>query len=360
MTTRRDFLTGQPLREALESAAEQPPASPCEPLAGNTLRLGKVAMASDFEVILNPDGGELLPRASDALALVDELEEQMSIYRAHSELSRLNARAALERVTVERRLYSLLRQGVELSKELGGAFDPTAGRLVALWRRCRQERRLPATGELEEALGRRGCDEVEFDDQAETIRFRRPGIELNLNAIGKGYALDRAAEILGSGDWLMHGGHSSLLARGSLAGNSGWPIALRHPLIPNRPWGTLLLKDRGMSTSGSGVQFFRVGGRRYGHLLDPRIGWPVEGMLSVTALAPTAARAEALSTAFFVLGVEKARAYCHNHEEVSAVLVPAPREGETLGPIVCGIPPTDLNWTFDPPPFDQAQGGDSA
>jgi thiamine biosynthesis lipoprotein len=103
-----------------------------------------------------------------------------------------------------------------------------------------------------------------------------------------------------------------------------------------------------MSTSGSGVQFYRVGHKRYGHLLDPRTGWPAEGMLSVTVLAPTAARAEALSTAFFVLGVEKARSYCHNCLEVSALLIPAPHDGQRLEPVVCGIPETDLIWTPDP------------
>lgn len=317
------------------------------PLAGNTVQLGKVAMASDFEVILNADARGMLSAASDALALIDRLEDQMSVYRPHSELSQLNARAATEPVVVEQQLFDLLRQTVDYATELDGAFDPTSGRLVALWRQCRREHRLPTDAELNEARARIGCSDVEFDTELRTIRFRRPGLELNLNAIGKGYALDRAGEILGS-SWLIHGGHSSILARGSLAGNSGWPIALRHPLFPTRQLATLLLKDRGMSTSGSGVQFYRIGENRYGHLLDPRTGWPAEGMLSVTVLAPTAARAEALSTAFFVLGVEKARAYCHNHEEVSALLVPAPRDGQRLEPVVCGIPETDLIWTTDP------------
>jgi len=107
---------------------------------------------------------------------------------------------------------------------------------------------------------------------------------------------------------------------------------------------TLLLKNRGMSTSGSAVQFFRHQGKRYGHIIDPRTGWPVESMLSVTVLAPDAALAEALSTAFFVLGVEKAREYCHNHTEVAALLVPAPTSGNRLEPVICGIPESDLEF----------------
>jgi thiamine biosynthesis lipoprotein len=102
-----------------------------------------------------------------------------------------------------------------------------------------------------------------------------------------------------------------------------------------------------MSTSGSAVQFFRVGDRRYGHILDPRTGWPAEAILSVTVLAPTAARAEALSTAFFVAGVEKAREYCHNHTDVAALIVPAPISGQRLEPVNCGIAETDLLWESD-------------
>ncbi|HTI50333.1 MAG TPA: FAD:protein FMN transferase, partial [Planctomycetaceae bacterium] len=103
MSTRREFLTAQPLRDALEHAADEAGEGACVPLAGNTVRLGKTAMASPFEVILNPGAGELLSAASDALELIDRLEDQMSIYRPHSELSRLNAEASRGPVAVERR-----------------------------------------------------------------------------------------------------------------------------------------------------------------------------------------------------------------------------------------------------------------
>jgi thiamine biosynthesis lipoprotein len=114
-------------------------------------------------------------------------------------------------------------------------------------------------------------------------------------------------------------------------------VGIRNPLFPRRQFATLLLRDAAISTSGSGVQYFRHGGKRYGHILDPRTGWPVEGMLSVTVMAATAAEAEALSTAFFVAGVEKAVEYCHNHEGVGALILPPPRRGRTLEPVVCEI-----------------------
>jgi len=345
MPKRRDIILGKAIRDEIAEAAVDA-SFPEQPLlaVGDTVRLGSPAMASDFEVILNPGPASRLEAASAALQLVDRLEDQMSVYRFHSELSRLNARAAQEPVAVEPQLFELLSRAVQFSFETGGGFDPTSGPLVALWRHCKKERRLASDKEVADACGRLGCHKVVFDREASTIRYTEPGVTLNLNAMGKGYALDRAAELLNPtvADWLMHGGHSSILAHGNHTGCEGWPIAISHPLFPGRQLATLRLKDRGMSTSGSMVQFFRHEGRRYGHIIDPRTGWPVETMLSVTVLAANAAQAEALSTAFFVIGVEKAREYCHNHEDVAALLVPAPDSGNRLEPVNCGIPESDL------------------
>ena len=345
-SSRREFLTGRALQRSVEDVGEgladrlvdEGPQTP--PEAGETVRLGKQAMACDFDVILNPGNTGAIRPASDALDVIDALEDQLSVYRGESEISLLNRHAGCESVSVEQEFYRLLRETVQISRETEGGFDPTAGPLVDLWRRCKGEGRAPTPEEVDETLGRVGLAHVEFDDDAHRVRFSKPGVELNLNSIGKGYALDRAGEVLLGGgveDWLFHGGHSSLLARGSHGALGGWPVGIRNPLFPEQRLGTILLRDCGMSSSGSGVQYFRHGGKRYGHILDPRTGWPVEGMLSVTVLAPTAALADALSTAFFVIGLEKAAEYCHNHKGVSALLIPPPAQGRRLEPVNCGI-----------------------
>jgi len=172
---------------------------------------------------------------------------------------------------------------------------------------------------------------------------------LNLGAIGKGYALDRAADALtagGVGDFLIHGGNSSVLARGgrisdfrfqisnledTVRANSeicnlkseiaSWSVALRHPLKPDVRLAEFTLANQALGTSGSGTQFFHHQGKRYGHIIDPRSGWPAEQVLSATVIAPTAERADALSTAFYVMGLAAAAAYCERHPDVSALLV---------------------------------------
>jgi thiamine biosynthesis lipoprotein len=280
----------------------------------------------------------------------------MTVYREDSELSRLNRTAYEQPVPVERQLFQLLLKAKELSRETHGAFDPTTGPLIALWRRSRQEGRVPSEAEIDEALTHTGLKHVQFDETQNTIRFDDPLAEFNLGGIGKGYALDRAGRLLsdsGVDDWLLNGGFSSLLARGEHQGQGGWPVGIRNPLLPHETIGTILLKDRALSTSGSGVQSFRHAGKKYGHILDPRTGRPVEGLLSVTVLAPTAALADALSTAFFVLGLEKAQKYCDNHPNVSSLLIPPPHRGRTLTPVICGLPEDVLFLEITPPPASQ-------
>jgi thiamine biosynthesis lipoprotein len=159
------------------------------------------------------------------------------------------------------------------------------------------------------ALEASGSRWLALDRDARRVRFTTPGVEINPGAIGKGWALDRAIERLahrGVPSALVHGGSSSVRAIGAQgpAGPSrrGWPVGLRHPLRIDRRLATVHLADRALGTSGSGTQFFIDRGRKLGHSLDPRTGEPASGVLSATVLAPTAAEADALATAAYVLG----------------------------------------------------------
>jgi len=348
---RRDFLTGQAFRSEIERrggaladaiAAAEPPGR------GPTLLLRTAAMATDFDILLNPNGpADQVAAASDALELVHGLEQQLTNYRDDSELMLLNRRAASGPIPVATNLFDLLQRAVSISLGTEGAFDPASGALIRLWRGCRREGRLPTPAELSSALERTGCRHVILDAGTQTVRYDRDGVEFHLGAIGKGYAVDGLAEALisrGLTDWLVHGGKSSVRVSGTHAGHDGWPIGLQNPLLPDRPLLTLLLKDAALSTSGTAVQWFRVGDKRYGHVLDPRTGWPVETMLSVSVIAPDAALADALSTAFFVLGVENALGCCDNFPEVGAILVPFPADGRTVQPILHRIPGDRVFW----------------
>ena len=348
-STRRDCLSGRAARDAVEHAgslAAEQIVGPKVLSRGPTLMLRSTAMACDFDVMVNPDGpvGQL-DAASAALDLVHDLEQQLSVYRDDSELSRLNQSAFETPVAVESQLFKLLDRSKQLSELTGGAFEPAAGALIRLWRDCRLAARIPTEEEVTQAIDRCGVSNVEFDISSETIRFVREGLEFNLGAIGKGYAVDRAGEILverGVESWLVHGGRSSIRAQGIHGGHAGWPVGLKNPLLPEKTFATLVLKNAALATSGTAVQWFRYEGRRYGHILDPRSGWPIESLLSVSVIAPDSAMADALSTAFFVLGVEKSLACCDNlPKSVGAIFFPLPKLGQTLEPKLYNVPVED-------------------
>ena len=303
--------------------AWEPPAVPHT----QRLRVARTAMACEFEVHLNAGQyRHATAAAMAALDVVDDLEAQLSVYRDDSELSEINRAAAAGPLEVEPQLFELLLQCRQLYELTSGAFDITAGPLTRTWGFYRRQGRIPDEQEIAAALTRVGMQHVTLDPDARTIRMAADA-ELNLGGIGKGYALDRAVEKLlaaGVNDFVMHGGRSSLFAHGVAGGSpsdGGWLVNVLHPLVRGKTLAQVRVRDRGLSTSGSGAQFFRSGGQRYGHILDPRSGHPAAGMLSVTVTAPTAAQADALSTAMYVLGVDAAREICETLPSVAALLV---------------------------------------
>jgi len=266
----------------------------------------------------------------------------MTIYRADSEVLRINRLAAAGPVVTEPRLFSIFQLAARLCRETRGAFDVTSSPLSEAWGFSRRQSRLPSDEEIAAALERVGMDDVLLEEEHHSVAFRRPGLSLHLNSIGKGYALDRMAESLdaaGVGDYLLHGGRSSVLARGTSPSGSrpGWTIGIPHPLRPGERIGEVDLVDRALGTSGSGTQFFEHAGRRFGHVLDPRTGWPAEGVYAATVVAPSAAEADGLSTAFYVMGADAAAEYCAAHPGIGAIVVSMGEERGSLRVSAMGL-----------------------
>ncbi len=274
------------------------------------LRVARRAMACLFEVIFNVgDHQQATEWAVEALDLVEQLEDRLTVYRESSELLRLNGAAAIGSASVAPDLMRLLLRSRELHAWTEGAVDVASGRLVRAWGFLARQGRTPSDELLAEAKALSGMHLLEWDEHASTVRFQQRGVELNLGSIGKGYAIDRAMELLvrrGAVNAFVHGGQSSVRGlghrRASDGRQQGWPVGLRHPLRPNRRLATFHLNNQALGTSGSGTQFFVENGRRLGHILDPRSGMPAEGVLSATVVASSAADADALATAVYVLG----------------------------------------------------------
>lgn len=308
--TRRQALSLDLPRAAAESES---------PVSDYWIRVRRQAMACRFEVVLSGEDGCHVAAAREALDEVESLEAQLTVFRETSEVVRLNRRAAREACAVEDELFALLCLCRELHQSTEAAFDVTSTPLSRCWGFLRREGRLPTEQEIAEALALVGMQRVELGGQQRDVRFQRAGMELNFGAIGKGYALDRVALLLrarGVRQALLSAGRSSVLA---LAGpEEGYLIDLVSPRARAPRLARLRLREAALGTSGAGVQFVEIEGRRYGHVLDPRTGWPASGVLSASVVASSAATADALSTAFLIGGVELARRYCTAHPGVLA------------------------------------------
>lgn len=300
------------------------PAELCNELT--LIRISRRAMATDFEVALPLGTPNALKAAEDALDLIDELEAQLTIYRDDSEVSLLNSRAASEVVPVEAGLFDLLELSASLTRDTAGAFDIATGALIKTWGFYKREGRIPTPKELAGAMGQVGTRHVVMDRQNRSIKYRKAGLEINLGAIGKGYALDRAAQRLRQ-NWqihtaLLHGGGSSVLAMGCPTGSpQGWGVQLRHPWQPERPLGTIWLKNQALATSAATFQYFEYNGKKYGHVIDPRTGYPAFGVASASVISRSSAVADAISTAVFVLGRDNAEKYLNTHSEYAGLLL---------------------------------------
>jgi thiamine biosynthesis lipoprotein len=322
--SRRDLLR---LRSADVSAQMPLKRGTGQSRGSDLVRANRQAMGSFFEVRLPARTPAAVDLACRALDLIDALEAQLTVYRDDSEVSRLNETAHIEPVVVERGLFGLLELAVSISNETGGAYDVTSGALSLAWGFVKGPKRVPDVQALADARACTGWQHLRLDPDHRAVAFDREGVVINLGSIGKGFAIDRAVDVIRSHWWptsaLVHGGQSSLYALGSPPGQLGgpWEIAVRNPFEPDTPLGTLRLRNRGLGTSGAAFQQFVADGRVYGHLIDPRTGEPALGPASVTVLAPTAALADALSTAFYLMGPKAAADYIARRPEIGAIFV---------------------------------------
>ncbi len=294
-----------------------------------TVRLALEAMATRFELVLHGDDDVRLRAAGEeALAEIQRLDAQLSFYRPSSEISRINAQAADGPVRVEPRLFRLLQTARRLHTETGGAFDLTVAPLMRCWGFTGDTGRLPDPEALAEARHRTGMHLVTLDEADFTVAFARPGVRLDLGAIGKGYAIEEAARTLidaGVTSAFLHGGTSTIHAIGTPLDEEHWNVALSYPdtdaPIDHDVLAVVPLENEALSVSAVWGKAFVVESTTYGHVIDPRSGRPVEGALLAAVAGPSATDCDALSTALLVLGREAKERITGFGDSMRAVVV---------------------------------------
>lgn len=280
-----------------------------------TVTLARHAMATRFELVLH-GGDEAALRAAgeEALDEVARLEDELSYFRTTSQIYRLNQDAAKRPVRVTPWLFRLLQQARHLTQETDGTFDITVAPLMRCWGFYQREGRVPDPQALTEARACVGMNLVELNEADSTVRFAREGVQLDLGSIGKGYAVERAGELLreaGVTSALLHGGTSMVLAIGTPPDADGWKIAIEHPASAQAaqkragvplPLAMVKLHDESLSVSAVWGKSFTTADKSYGHVIDPRTSQPTEEASLSAIVLPSATESDAFSTMLLTLG----------------------------------------------------------
>jgi thiamine biosynthesis lipoprotein len=297
------------------------------------------AMATRFEIVLHGTKATMLRAAAEeALDEIARLESQLSLYRPTSEIARINARAASEPVRVTPLVFNLLKHARDLSIQCNGTFDITIAPLVRCWGFMNGTGHATDPQQLAAARECIGISHVEFDDARQTIRFDREGVMLDLGAIGKGFAIDRAVDLLreaGIESALLHGGTSTVYAIGKPSDADTWKIAIANtfgtPNAESANLPTVTLQHEALSVSAIWGRSFEKDGKVLGHVIDPRTGEPTQGAQLAAVVTKSATDSDALSTALLVLGTEGQHLLKRHHPNIRTfVLEPGQTTADKL------------------------------
>ncbi|MHC4461801.1 MAG: FAD:protein FMN transferase [Planctomycetota bacterium] len=274
------------------------------------------AMATTFEVIIPHEDARYAQQAAwAAFNELDRLEAELSRFIENSDISRINNLAPKGSLQIGLDAFECLKLAARIYAETNGAFDITIGSLLDCWLDEDKKTHTPSKEQLDLARQRTGIHLLKLDEAKHTVKMMSGPVQIDLGGIGKGYAVDRMAELLH--DWsidtaLIHGGYSSVLALNAPSGTKGWPLTLSNP--DNRKQTIAGLHLQGRALSGSGLQ-------QGWHIIDPRTAQPVVGKQAAWACAPDAATADALSTAFMVMSQDEIKQYCLRHPDVLAMII---------------------------------------
>jgi FAD:protein FMN transferase len=289
----------------------------------------KFVMGTVFEIAAY---GESIEQTSTAIEMafheIVRIDDLMSNYKPDSALSNLNRLAHFHAQKVPVDLYRAIERAVEFSRLSGGRFDITVAPLVNLWKAALSGDSIPSPEQQREAERCVGYEKIHLTPP-DQVTFQSSCLQLDLGAIGKGYAIDHAGEILrslGIRDAFLNSGGSTILAMGSPPGQSAWVVHLRDPSHKIDPY--VMLKDQSVSTSEQTATSL-LGPESAGHIIDPATGRPIDSRFAVSVITSYGNPSDGLSTTLLLLGPKAGKSVVHSMTNVSAIWLSPKAEIET-------------------------------
>ncbi len=280
-------------------------------------------MNTTVEITALGENEELVDSALEhAFSEMRRIEAKYSLYQEDSVISRINHAAGVKPVKVDDETLEIITECLRISEFSEGAFDISFAALSGFWKFKEPPERLPTSAEIKPFLERVGYKKVKLDTSSHTVFLSVKGMRIDLGGVVKGYAVDRAVHVLrkaGVMDALVNAG-GDMRVMGRYRGRA-WRIGIQDPRRRGSLLGKISVEDRAVATSGDYERFFMLAGKRYGHIIDPRTGFPASGCQGVTVVADTADFADALATAVFVLGAKKGLSLIESLPGVEALVI---------------------------------------
>ncbi len=257
------------------------------------------------------------------------VEKLMSSHDPGSELSKVNQNAGQKSITVNPMLSEVLTKAKNFNDISNGSFDITILPMLKKYGFRDNNYKEPSHAELAEALSKLGSEKIELAAETNEVLLTQRGMEIDLGGIAKGYAVDRAVNVLkakGVKQALINAG-GDIYALGAPDGKSGWTIGIKDPINHDRIITKICIKDQALATSGNYERYVPVNGRNYGHLINPETGHSCENILSSTVVSSSAMEADALSTAVFPKEAKQGISFIDKNENTGCLLMSKKNEG---------------------------------
>ena len=258
-----------------------------------------------------------------AVEEIQRIETMISSWKPDSQTSAVNRNAGLKPVKVDDELFQLIKRSIQLSTITDGAFDISFASIDHIWNFNKQETTMPDQAKLLSSVEAIGYEHIQLDEANSTVFLTKKGMKIGFGAIGKGYAADKAKELL-----IKKGVKSGIINAsgdmntwGKKPDGTAWKVAITNPMDQTKSYGLFEINNQAVVTSGNYEKYVRINGERYSHIIDPRTGQPTKGILSVSIFAPKAEMADALATSIFVMGVDVGLNLINQLPNVEAIIV---------------------------------------
>ncbi|MEM7486460.1 MAG: FAD:protein FMN transferase [Bacteroidota bacterium] len=281
-------------------------------------------MGTAFEITViapNEDIGYL--DIDEAVSEIKRIEKIISSWDEASETSLINKNAGIKPVKVSSELFQLIERSKKISEITDGAFDISYASIDKVWRFDGTMKEVPPKIHVQQSVAKIGYEKIKLDPIEQTVYLTEPGMRIGFGAIGKGYAADKAKELMVSKQ--VKGGiinaSGDLTTWGTKTSGEKWLIGISNPLDKDKVFSWLPVVESSVATSGNYEKYVTLDGKKYSHIIDPRTGYPTEGVSSVSIFAKTAELCDALATAVFIMGKDSGIHMVNQIDGVEVVLV---------------------------------------